>query len=134
MKKLIIILLIISLLLIFVLPWWGAEEEPVIQRQDTVSTHNFEGVFDGVLPCADCAGIETTLQIFSDGQYELTENYSGKGIFISDGIWKQIPKTNKIILTNDNQFYEIMSNGNLLRLDTQGQKPTSQINMILEKQ
>ena len=136
MKKLIILLFIISLLLIFVLPWWGAEEETPLQKQEkqNILTQNLEGIFTGILPCADCAGIETTLQLFSDGRYELTENYSGKGIFISDGLWEKVPNTSKITLKKDNQLYEITSQGNLLRLNTQGEKIISKFNMILEKQ
>lgn len=134
MKKLIIILLIMALLLVFVLPWWGGEEEPNLKMQPTVLTENFEGIFVGELPCADCGGIETTIQLFSDGRYELTENYDGKGIFTSTGNWKRMPQTQKINLINDNQFYEITSENNLYRLNDQGERTTSEFNMILTKQ
>jgi NlpE-like protein len=42
-------------------------------------------VYEGVLPCADCSGIETVLKIYhGDGtmeshQFELTQVYKGKG-------------------------------------------------------
>ena len=34
--------------------------------------------FSGTLPCADCAGIETTVALFSDTTYRLRERYQGK--------------------------------------------------------
>jgi hypothetical protein len=68
-----------------------------------------------------------------DGKYELTENYNGKGIFISDGTWQKIPHTSIIKLSEDNQFYEITKSGNLLRLDPQGYPIASEFDMRLKK-
>ena len=136
MKKLIIILLIIALGLVFVLPWWGAEEDTIPQNssQDTVLSHSFEGVFTGELPCADCSGIETTLHLFSDGRYELTENYKEKGTFTSSGQWQIFPQNQKINLIQDNQFYKITKDGNLYRLNDQGEPSSLQFDMTLKKQ
>lgn len=36
---------------------------------------DWAGTYSGVLPCADCEGIETTLVIGNDGSYELISNY-----------------------------------------------------------
>lgn len=136
MKKLIIILLIIALGLVFVLPWWGAEEDTIQQNssQDTVLSHSFEGVFTGELPCADCSGIETTLQLFSDGHYELTENYKEKGTFTSSGQWQIFPQNQKINLIQDKQFYKITKDGHLYRLNDQGEPSSLQFDMTLKKQ
>ncbi len=136
MKKLIIILLIVALVLVFILPWWGAEEENIPQNaaQDTVLSNSFEGVFIGELPCADCSGIETTLRLFSDNHYELTENYGGKGIFTSSGTWKILPQTQKINLIQDEQFYELTQDGHLYRLNTQAEREATQFDMTLKKQ
>lgn len=52
------------------------------------------GVFEGVLPCADCPGIETRLELtrkgphWGDGTYRLTETYQGRGDpIVSEGEW-----------------------------------------------
>jgi uncharacterized lipoprotein NlpE involved in copper resistance len=37
------------------------------------------GSYAGVLPCADCSGIETKLTLNADGTYAITETYQGKG-------------------------------------------------------
>ncbi len=49
------------------------------------SAHNvensleWEGEYEGILPCADCEGIKTELELHADKTYELTEEYLGKG-------------------------------------------------------
>lgn len=52
------------------------------------------GVFEGVLPCADCPGIETRLELtrkgqdWGDGTYRLTETYQGRGEpVVTEGEW-----------------------------------------------
>lgn len=47
---------------------------------DTAETSlDWAGKYKGVLPCADCEGIEMQLELKSDKTYELTEEYLGKG-------------------------------------------------------
>lgn len=59
-------------------------------KQDTVANttteeHNaptsldWQGSYSGLLPCADCEGIETSLALYKDNTYVLSEVYSGKG-------------------------------------------------------
>lgn len=38
---------------------------------------DWSGIYSGVLPCADCEGIETELIINEDGTYKLTTSYMG---------------------------------------------------------
>lgn len=49
--------------------------------------------FGGVLPCADCAGIETTLILEPDGSYRLRETYVGErapNTFVTVGRWQYV--------------------------------------------
>ena len=39
---------------------------------------DWDGDYEGVLPCADCEGIKTELELKKDKTYELTEEYLGK--------------------------------------------------------
>jgi uncharacterized lipoprotein NlpE involved in copper resistance len=39
---------------------------------------DWEGVYEGTTPCADCEGIETKLTLNSDNTFELTQTYLGK--------------------------------------------------------
>jgi copper homeostasis protein (lipoprotein) len=54
---------------------------------------DFERTWLGVLPCADCDGIQTRLQLVRDGDrqtYSLEETYlgaDGEAVFTQDGRW-----------------------------------------------
>lgn len=39
---------------------------------------DWNGDYEGILPCADCEGIKTELELKSDKTYELSEEYLGK--------------------------------------------------------
>ena len=39
---------------------------------------NWIGIYKGTLPCADCQGIETTLELKADNTFKLTSVYLGK--------------------------------------------------------
>lgn len=133
MKKIILFVLIITLGLVFILPWWGAEEEP--QHMQPIPIYNLSensGIYSGLLPCADCAGIETTLQLNTDGTYDLTQNYSGKGTFVETGKWAKVTQ-NQIKLMDLNTYYDITPEGNLRPIhDTYSDIP--QMNGVLIKQ
>ena len=53
----------------------------------------FETAWLGVLPCADCDGIQTRLQLHGEGgerRYELEETYlgaAGDNVFVTEGDW-----------------------------------------------
>ena len=53
------------------------------------------GTYEGILPCADCGGIKTTLKINSDATYDLRSEYLGEenGIFEESGVYNMISKT-----------------------------------------
>lgn len=68
-------------------PAAAAQEPPVGGEED------FEATWTGVLPCADCDGIETRLTLSRTGgeaRFELEERYLGvadAGTFIQAGTW-----------------------------------------------
>ena len=41
-------------------------------------TMHWAGPYQGLLPCADCAGIVTLLELSEDGHYRLNERYEGR--------------------------------------------------------
>lgn len=80
------------------------------------------GMYRGVLPCADCQGIQTTLSLFPDNKYQLSRVYLGKSeeVFRSNGAFTSDTKLNIIRLersaTAGPSSYK-MQDGNLLQLD-----------------
>ncbi len=45
---------------------------------NSATSLDWEGTYTGVLPCADCAGIETAIRLNRDGTYLLEARYLGK--------------------------------------------------------
>ncbi|CDL82174.1 envelope stress response activation lipoprotein NlpE [Xenorhabdus szentirmaii] len=96
-----------------------------------------EKVFSGVVPCADCAGIETTLQLAKDGTYILGQSYLGakseEKTFFETGDW--VVNGKKVVLSHedDKKSYYQMKGENLIMLDISGQPIQSQHNYELKK-
>lgn len=85
---------------------------------------DWEGRYTGVLPCADCEGIETTINLKGDNTYSIREAYLGKGVDpieeSGDFIWT---KDGGIIeletLNSGKRIYKVGENV-LIARDTEG--------------
>ncbi len=61
---------------------------------------DWEGIYTGVLPCASCPGIETTLQLNADKTFKLETTYQEReGTFTEEGSFELDKKTNIITLS-----------------------------------
>lgn len=54
-----------------------------------ITTENYFGTYEGVLPCADCGGKKTILSILEDGTYHLEYEYldKGEGVIEENGVY-----------------------------------------------
>lgn len=60
------------------------------------------GTFAGTLPCADCAGIETTLRLHADGGYDLIERPAGESEpDVHHGVWFVSDDGRAILIASD---------------------------------
>lgn len=50
---------------------------PVPDAHNSQNSLDWHGKYKGMLPCADCEGIETELKLNPDSTYELEEEYKG---------------------------------------------------------
>ena len=66
------------LFLILLVQSCGTGEEKISSAAVDDSASDWPGIYSGVIPCADCEGIETTLQINPNMTYVLSETYLGK--------------------------------------------------------
>jgi len=107
---------------------------------DAKNTLNYEGNYKGILPCADCEGIETTISLNENSTYTIRTTYLGKGnkIFEQKGTFSWNKSGN--IVTFDNienapNQYEVAKN-TLTQLDMSGKKITGShtADYILAKQ
>lgn len=91
--------------------------------------------YQGVLPCADCSGLDTSLFLDSDGTFILREVYlggkDGDQSFAEYGKWART--ADKLVLTNgqgDKRYFRPVGK-NLAMLDQQGLPIQSKLNYQL---
>jgi len=85
-----------------------------------VASGGISGVYAGVIPCADCAGIETHLYIYPDSTYTSTSTYLGKGGTATEsGKWSSERGT--VILSGSTEARKLrMGLNKLILLDGSG--------------
>lgn len=97
-----------------------------VMGHNSKNTLDWQGTYQGTIPCADCEGIKTSITLFESGKYTRTVMYLGKqdrGITDNgDFTWKD---TGAIVTlaANDGseQMYQVGENV-LFHLDRQGHK------------
>jgi len=82
---------------------------------------DWQGMYTGVLPCADCEGIRTTLAL-QEGKYTLKSVYLGKeaSSFHSQGEFKWSEDGSSITLLGDNAIRYKVGENKLFQLDLDG--------------
>lgn len=95
----------------------------------------------GTLPCADCAGIQTTLTLRGDGTYRRSDAYLGTGasgdtLFTSVGRWfrMDVELPTLVLLSGSGgvQPFQALAGGSLRFLDGNGQAIASDLPHRLE--
>ncbi|WP_333607456.1 copper resistance protein NlpE N-terminal domain-containing protein [Arsukibacterium sp.] len=86
---------------------------------------DWSGYYQGVLPCADCEGIDTQLWLHQDGQYQLKLKYLGRDeqLFELAGRFEWLSDGNRIQLHTDNAeiwLWRVEEEG-IRQLDQQGE-------------
>ena len=98
-------------------------------------------LYEGVLPCADCAGIRYSLDVRRDRVYFLRMTYLGKGAgegdsFYDIGAWSMSPDASKVILRGSGEaplIFSIENPETLLKLDAAGNPIQSTANHELKR-
>lgn len=83
------------------------------------------GKYKGILPCADCEGIETSIELKSDSTYNREMKYLGKkdNLFTASGKWTWVSEfviSLGSIKEGPNRYF--VAEGKLLQLDMSGKK------------
>lgn len=116
------------------------EAAPVgpVTGDNSATSLDWFGVYRGVLPCADCQGIDMEITLNKDLTYTRTTNHLGKGKGMEEkGSFAWDSTGNQITLGGSSGAfirYRVGEN-NLLALDTLGQRftRTSGVNYMLKK-
>jgi copper homeostasis protein (lipoprotein) len=101
---------------------------------NSMTSLNWNGTYEGVIPCADCNGIETSLKLNKDYTYLLRTRYVGKDTAPRShtGSIKWNSEGNKITLdgiesgpsmylVGENRLFQLDLNGNRITGDLSGQ-------------
>lgn len=113
-------------------PTAASEAVAVDSAHTAENSSDWNGTYKGVLPCADCEGIETELELNADKTYELKETYLGKGdgkAFESKGSFQFDANNTSVIeldKTGDNRKY-FVAEGYLKVLDMEGNEITGDL-------
>jgi copper homeostasis protein (lipoprotein) len=105
---------------------------------NSMTSVDWEGTYQGVLPCADCEGIKTRIVLQKDLSYVLETRYIGKNeeVFQTKGAFKWDSTGSRITLDgSNNQMYLVVEN-KLFHLDKDGNRITGNLenNYIMEKE
>ncbi|MGG5577876.1 copper resistance protein NlpE [Myroides sp. C15-4] len=93
---------------------------------------DWAGTYAGTIPCADCEGIEQTLEIKADGTYKETSKYQGVGkgeTFTEEGKYEWDAAGDKLTLTSKEGevSYVAVHEGSVLLLDKEGNEITGSL-------
>jgi len=113
-------------------------KKAIATGDNSMTSIDWQGTYQGILACADCEGIQIQLQLISDLSYLLETKYIGKDkkIIESKGSFKWYENGSKITLDNtEKQMYQIGEN-RLFHLDKSGNRITGDLayKYILEKE
>lgn len=111
--------------------------EPVTDEVEFIDHHtaklslDYHGTYHGVLPCADCPGIETTIHLYEDETYEIIRKYMDRGedaVYRSSGVFSWDPRGFIITLegeTPPNQYF--VAENHLRQRDIHGDEITGEL-------
>ena len=144
MKKIIYAITIIAVLSLSLASCQHKSCSKAQENQQVETIHNsrnsldWAGVYTGVIPCADCEGINVRITLNNDETYQISYQYLGKNdtpyLFSGHFTWDDAGNT--IILDNkDLPFHYKVGEGNLIQLDMDGNPITGEFadNYVLIK-
>ena len=103
------------------------------------------GTYDGIMPCADCDGIATSLSLNADGTYDLTTIYQNsindvakdELTYTNSGVYESNGDMVKVITpsSGDVLVFKVLDNKSLLRVAEDGTEPMPELydNYILKR-
>ena len=108
--------------------------QEVMRNSGTTSISGNQS-YVGILPCANCPGIETQLDLLANGTYFLTQTYQDRpdGTFTRMGFWDV--DDDRLVLHHNqdgNLIYFATTNGGWLQADTLGNPIVSELNYTLD--
>lgn len=102
---------------------------PAVTGDNSMTSLDWSGTYSGTLPCADCDGIETLVQLNPDKTYTLKRKYLGKSEEVYSGSetfsWNK--EGSRITLSGEKPGIYQVGENKLVQLDEDGNKITGQL-------
>lgn len=99
-----------------------------VDEHNAQNSLDYWGTYTGTLPCVDCEGIETVIELKQDNTYRINTTYLGKGsnnAFNSEGTFSWNNEGNSITLLNEDEPNQYFVGENVLfHLDMEGNRIT----------
>lgn len=94
------------------------KDKPPVVIQPELLDSIFSNSFEAIIPCPDCAGIETTIRIFKDSTISRTIYFQGRNELPQTkmGTWKLKDSIFEAKFDRDKLFYKIKSGNSILRV------------------
>lgn len=107
-------------------------DETVVDSHSSEMALDWAGVYTGVMPCADCEGIETMIELKDDHTYVAHYTYLGKGEddnkFTNEGTFTFDILGNTITLESENETSQYRVGENqIILLDADGEINTGEL-------
>lgn len=100
-----------------------ANNSEYVDEHNSQNSVDWAGTYKGTIPCADCEGIETTLELKDNGEYILKSKYltpKANGTTEEEKGTFQWDKTGSVVtLSQDNRKFKVGEN-QVFFLDTEG--------------
>lgn len=118
MKKLILLSTLVFLIII------GCSPAPETISENKNAEFLTNGIWLGILPCADCEGIDYQLNLKNDYTFKQKSVYKGKSeeIFIDEGRWGFVSDSVITVSGNDDYKMFLIRENNLVMLDQDGNR------------
>jgi len=108
----------------------GGSSDPV-SSGDRETSLDWDGAYQGILPCADCEGIETVITLRKDLVYRKDTRYIGKDpkVFTAEGTFSWYDNGTSIMLSGikDGPACYLVGDSRLFQLDKEGNRITGEL-------
>lgn len=114
--------------------------EHVVAAETALDTRAFAGNFSGTLPCADCPGIDTMLELRPDGGFMLMEAYQARKAApgMLEGTWTAEENGSRIRLDpnskrEQDRLYAVTSHDRITQLGSDGTPAATGLDYSLKR-
>lgn len=137
--------------LLFLTAFWACDDESPERQaaldslrgkpiQKFVEVLPWLGIYQDTLPCSDCKGVLTRLELKSDSSFKKSITFLGKGdpmnnTFSTQGRWSWLVKTKQVFLNSGKEAIQTfqIEGDTALRMCDSNRKPMASSHYVLQR-